>query len=90
VTASHGRIVIVAVFEETVAFNPSLLMLGEVEIVGSTAYAPGVFDRVIALMETGAYPTTGWVEHIPFDRVIPDGLEALRRGERTKVLVDLP
>ena len=41
-------------------------------------------------MADGHYPTTGWVDHIEFEQLIPEGLEALRRGERMKVLVDLP
>jgi (R,R)-butanediol dehydrogenase / meso-butanediol dehydrogenase / diacetyl reductase len=90
VTRARGRYVVIAVFEEAVSFNPGALMLGDGEIVGSCAYAPGVFERVIRLIGEGHYPTTGWVEHIDFEALIPEGLEALRRGERMKVLVDLP
>ncbi len=90
VAAPRGRLVIIAVFEKDVSFNPTQVLPGEVEIVGSVGYAPGVFERVIDLMAKGHYPTSGWVEHIALQEVISGGFEALRRGERVKVLVDLP
>ena len=80
----------IALFEHAVSFSPHYLLMNEAEIVGSMAYEPGVFDRVIELMVNGAYPTDGWVDHIELEQLIPEGLEALRRGERMKVLVDLP
>jgi (R,R)-butanediol dehydrogenase/meso-butanediol dehydrogenase/diacetyl reductase len=69
---------------------PFELITKEVEVIGSMAYAPGVFERVIDLMAAGHYPTDGWVEHIAWDDVVSEGLEPLRRGRRAKVLVDLP
>ena len=89
-TRARRRCVVIAVFEEPLSFYPGVLLRGDGEIVGSVAYAPGVFERVIHMMTEGHYPTSGWVEHIDFDALIPEGLEALRRGERMKVLVDLP
>ena len=90
VVRAHGRYTVIAMFEHPVSFSPHMLLMNEAEIVGSLAYAPGVFDRVIELMVKGAYPTDGWVEHIELENLISEGLEALRRGERMKVLVDLP
>lgn len=90
VTRARGRYVVIALFEQPVSLNPTMLLLGDTEMVGSMSYAPGVFDRVIELMTQGHYPTKGWVEHIELEHLIPDGIEALRRGERMKVLVDLP
>jgi (R,R)-butanediol dehydrogenase / meso-butanediol dehydrogenase / diacetyl reductase len=90
VTRARGRYVVIALFEEPVTLNPFVIQQGDTEVVGSLSYEPGVFDRVIELMADCRYPTTGWVEHIEFEQLIPEGLEALRRGERMKVLVDLP
>jgi (R,R)-butanediol dehydrogenase/meso-butanediol dehydrogenase/diacetyl reductase len=89
VAALGRRVVVVALFEEPVPFNPGVLLRGA-EVVGSLGYAPGVFGRVIDAMASGAYPTTGWVEHIPLAGLVADGLEALRAGTKMKVLVDLP
>jgi (R,R)-butanediol dehydrogenase/meso-butanediol dehydrogenase/diacetyl reductase len=47
-----------------------------------------VFARVIDLIDNGAYPTAGWVDHIGLDgvtNVLPD----LRAGRHMKILVDL-
>jgi hypothetical protein len=40
-------------------------------------------------MSAGTYPMTGWVETIPFARLLSDGFERLRRQEGMKILVDL-
>ena len=90
VTRARGRYVVIALFEQAVSLNPTMLLLGDTEIVGSMSYGPGVFEQVIDFMTKGAYPTDGWVEHILLDDVITEGFDALRRGERMKVLVDLP
>jgi (R,R)-butanediol dehydrogenase/meso-butanediol dehydrogenase/diacetyl reductase len=89
VTALGRRVVVVALFEEPVPFNPGVLLRGA-EIVGSLGYAPGVFAQVIDAMAAGRYPVDGWVEHIPLDDLVAGGLEALRAGRKMKVLVDLP
>jgi len=65
------------------------MMLNEIELRGSMGYENGVYEQVIELMDQGHYPTHGWVEHIPWDAVVEDGFEPLRRGERMKVMVDV-
>jgi (R,R)-butanediol dehydrogenase/meso-butanediol dehydrogenase/diacetyl reductase len=89
VAALGRRVVVVALFEEPVPFNPGVLLRGA-EVVGSLGYAPGVFGQVIDAMASGHYPTEGWVEHIPLADLVTEGLEALRAGTKMKVLVDLP
>ncbi|HZP31606.1 MAG TPA: 2,3-butanediol dehydrogenase [Acidimicrobiia bacterium] len=89
VVAGLGRrVVVVALFEEPVPFNPGVLLRGA-EVVGSLGYAPGVFGRVIDAMAAGHYPSDGWVEHIALAELVEAGFEALRAGRKTKVLVDL-
>ena len=89
VAALGGRVVVLALFEEPVPFNPGVLLRGA-EVVGSLGYAPGVFGRVIDAMSAGRYPSVGWVDRIPLHDLVDDGIEALRAGQRMKVLVDLP
>jgi (R,R)-butanediol dehydrogenase/meso-butanediol dehydrogenase/diacetyl reductase len=86
---ARGRLVVVAVYEDELSWNPTQMMLNEVELRGSMGYEMGVYEAVIDLMEQGHYPTTGWVEHIPWSAVVDEGFEPLRRGERMKVLVDV-
>jgi (R,R)-butanediol dehydrogenase/meso-butanediol dehydrogenase/diacetyl reductase len=86
---ARGKLVVVAVYEDELAWNPTSMMLNEVELRGSMGYETGVYEQVIALMAQGHYPTNGWVEHIPWGAVVDDGFEPLRRGERMKVMVDV-
>ncbi|MEI8001749.1 MAG: alcohol dehydrogenase catalytic domain-containing protein [Actinomycetes bacterium] len=87
--AARGRLVIVAIYEEIVPWQPAMLMMDELEIRSALAYQPGVFEAVLDLMAEGHYQPNGWVEHIPLDAVVDEGFVPLRRGERLKVLVDV-
>ena len=40
-------------------------------------------------MAKGSYPLDGWVETIPFDGILDQGFERLRRQEGMKILVDV-
>jgi hypothetical protein len=40
-------------------------------------------------MARGSYPLEGWVETIPFEGVIEQGLERLRRQQGMKLVVDV-
>lgn len=62
----------------------------EISITGSVAFVPSDFDEVMRLMAAGAYPTDGWVEHVPLAQVLTEGFEPLLAGRKTKVLIDLP
>jgi (R,R)-butanediol dehydrogenase/meso-butanediol dehydrogenase/diacetyl reductase len=90
VAGARGRVVVLAVYEHKVGFNPSMMMMDEVELRGALGYEDGCYETVIDLMAAGHYPTTGWVEHIPWSGLIDEGFGPLRRGERMKVMVDLP
>jgi (R,R)-butanediol dehydrogenase / meso-butanediol dehydrogenase / diacetyl reductase len=87
VTGRKGRFVTLAAYIEPVAYNPTDLMMREVEILASFSNC-GDFAPVLEHMASGRYPTDGWVEHVPFE----DHLEAYERlHERSamKLLVDL-
>ncbi|QFU92214.1 Acetoin dehydrogenase operon transcriptional activator AcoR [Amycolatopsis sp. YIM 10] len=57
-------------------------------IRGSLCYTARDYEAVIGLMAAGHYDTTGWVEHIPLDKVVDEGFAALHAGLKMKVLVD--
>jgi (R,R)-butanediol dehydrogenase/meso-butanediol dehydrogenase/diacetyl reductase len=86
---ARGKLVVVAVYEDELSWNPTQMMINEIELRGSMGYEMGVYETVIELMDQGHYPTTGWVEHIPWSAVVEEGFEPLRRGERMKVMVDV-
>jgi (R,R)-butanediol dehydrogenase / meso-butanediol dehydrogenase / diacetyl reductase len=87
VAGTRGRVVTVAAYMEPVAYNPTDVMMRELEIVSSFSYN-GEFDAVIAQMAAGRYPTDGWVERVPFDEQL-GAYERLHRGEAIKLIVDV-
>jgi (R,R)-butanediol dehydrogenase / meso-butanediol dehydrogenase / diacetyl reductase len=87
-TRVDGTAVVVAIHHEPVIIPPFDLLMPEVHLTG-VALSVNAFPSVIAEMARGSYPLDGWVETIPFDRVLDQGFERLRRQEGTKILVDL-
>ncbi|MET8468696.1 2,3-butanediol dehydrogenase [Streptomyces sp. NPDC006422] len=81
-----GRLVVAALHEHPMDFQPTQLMMGETDIVGAVGYRPEEFDAVIAAMADGFYDTTGWVSELPLEGVV-DALHALRDGVGAKVLL---
>ena len=84
--AAGGRVVVAALHEHPMEFQPTMLSMGETEIVGAVGYQPEEFDAVIAAMADGVYDTTGWVEEIPLTGIV-DALHALRNGTGAKILI---
>jgi (R,R)-butanediol dehydrogenase/meso-butanediol dehydrogenase/diacetyl reductase len=67
---------------------PFDLLMPEVNLTG-VAMSAHAFPSVIEAMARGDYPLTGWVETIPFDNVVTDGIDRLRRQQGLKILVDV-
>lgn len=82
------NLVSVAIYERPLETSLIKLVMSETSIRGSLCYTGADYAAVIDLMSRGHYDTTGWVEHIPFDGIVDEGLSALRAGEKMKVLVD--
>jgi hypothetical protein len=57
--------------------------------VSGIALSNNTFPKVIAEMSAGTYPMEGWVETVPFERLLVDGFERLRRQDGLKILVDV-
>jgi (R,R)-butanediol dehydrogenase/meso-butanediol dehydrogenase/diacetyl reductase len=87
--APHGRVVLIAIFEQQPTIEPFDLVRRELDLVGAIGYNRATFQRVHDLMAEGKYPTDGWVEHVRFAD-LTDAIEQLRHGQRMKLLVDLP
>ena len=87
-TRVDGTAVVVAIHHEPVVVPPFDLLMPEVFVTG-VAMSVDAFPSVIAEMARGSYPLDGWVETIPFDGVLRDGFERLRRQEGMKILVDV-
>jgi (R,R)-butanediol dehydrogenase/meso-butanediol dehydrogenase/diacetyl reductase len=87
VAGTGSRVVTVAAYMGPVSYNPTEVMMREIEIVSSFSYN-GEFDAVIRHMAEGRYPADDWVEHVPFDDHL-GAYERLHRGEAIKLMVDL-
>jgi (R,R)-butanediol dehydrogenase/meso-butanediol dehydrogenase/diacetyl reductase len=87
-TAVDGNVVVVAIHTRPITIDPMQILMSEARITG-VALSCNAFPSVIQQMEAGAYPTQGWVETIPFKKLISDGFERLHRQEGTKILVDV-
>jgi (R,R)-butanediol dehydrogenase/meso-butanediol dehydrogenase/diacetyl reductase len=87
-TAVDGNVVVVAIHTRPLTIDPMQILMAEARITG-VALSCNAFPSVIEQMDSGAYPTEGWVETVAFDKLISDGFERLHRQEGTKILVDV-
>jgi (R,R)-butanediol dehydrogenase/meso-butanediol dehydrogenase/diacetyl reductase len=87
-TAVGGRLIVVAIHTRPIEVAPLEMLMSEVQISG-IALSCNTFPSVIAEMAAGTYPAEGWVETIPFERLLSEGFERLHRQEGMKILVDL-
>ena len=87
VTGRKGRFVTLAAYMEPVTYNPTELMMREIQIVSSFSNC-GDFAAVLDHMAKGRYPTEGWVERVPFDTHL-EAYDRLHHGTAKKVLVDI-
>ena len=86
-TGRGGRFVTLAAYAEAVAYDPTEIMMREIEIVSSFSTC-GEFSQVLAHLQAGRYPLEGWVERVPFDAQVA-AYERLRQGTAMKVLIDV-
>jgi (R,R)-butanediol dehydrogenase/meso-butanediol dehydrogenase/diacetyl reductase len=84
----RGKLVVVGVHEKPFDFNPTSLLLQEIDMIGSIVYDDADFDAVIDNMTQGRYETAGWVEHAPLSGLL-EAFEELRAGRKMKILIDL-
>ena len=87
-TRIDGTAVVVAIHHEPVVIPPFDLLMPEVRLTG-VALSVNAFPPVIAEMARGSYPLDSWVETIPFDGLIEQGIGRLRRQQGMKIVVDV-
>jgi len=87
-TRVDGTAVVVAIHHEPVVIPPFDLLMPEVRMTG-VALSVNAFPAVIAEMARGSYPLESWVETIPFEGIIEQGIEPLRRQQGMKIVVDV-
>jgi (R,R)-butanediol dehydrogenase / meso-butanediol dehydrogenase / diacetyl reductase len=87
-TRVDGTAVVVAIHHSPVVIAPFDLLMPEVYLTG-VAMSAHAFPSVIDEMMRGAYPLDGWVETIPFQNIVDQGFERLRRQEGLKILVEV-
>lgn len=78
----------VAIYDKPLPTPLINLVLRERRIQGTICYTGDDYRAVIDLMARGHYDTTGWVDTVPLSGVIEQGFEALRAGQKMKLLVD--
>jgi (R,R)-butanediol dehydrogenase/meso-butanediol dehydrogenase/diacetyl reductase len=86
-TGRKGRFVTLAAYMQPVSFNPSEVMMREIEIVASFSSC-GEFEPVLQHMAAGRYPIERWVERVGFKTHV-DAYDRLHRGSAMKILVDV-
>ncbi|MGQ4598937.1 zinc-binding dehydrogenase [Nocardia sp. R6R-6] len=84
----QGRLVVVAAHLAPVPIATNQLLMAERSITGSMGYHND-FPDVLRQLAAGAFPMDGWVQTIPFERLIAEGFEQLRSGRAVKVLVEV-
>jgi (R,R)-butanediol dehydrogenase / meso-butanediol dehydrogenase / diacetyl reductase len=87
VTGRRGRFVTLAAYGEPMSYNPTDLMIREIEIVSSFS-SSGEFDTVLGHMAAGEYPTDSWSETVSLDDHLT-AYDRLQDGRAIKVLVDV-
>jgi (R,R)-butanediol dehydrogenase/meso-butanediol dehydrogenase/diacetyl reductase len=87
-TAIDGNAVVVAIHTRPLTIDPMQILMSEARITG-VALSCNAFPSVIEEMAAGAYPAQGWVETVPFEKLVTDGFERLHRQEGTKIMVDV-
>ena len=87
-TKVDGKLIVVAIHTHPIEIAPMEMLMSEVQISG-IALSCNTFPSVIAEMAAGTYPAEGWVETIPFEKLLSDGFERLHRQEGMKILVDV-
>jgi (R,R)-butanediol dehydrogenase / meso-butanediol dehydrogenase / diacetyl reductase len=87
-TRIDGTAVVVAIHHHPLVIPPFDLLMPEVKLTG-VAMSVNAFPSVIAEMARGSYPLDGWVETIPFEGVVHQGIERLRHHEGMKLLVSV-
>jgi (R,R)-butanediol dehydrogenase / meso-butanediol dehydrogenase / diacetyl reductase len=86
--APQGKVLVVGIHERPMELNPTVLLLGEAQIVASLVYTDEDYRHVIDSMARGEITGDGWVDHAPLDDLLTV-YDELRRGARMKVLIDL-
>ncbi|HJQ46474.1 MAG TPA: zinc-binding dehydrogenase [Amycolatopsis sp.] len=86
--APQGQLVVVAAHLGPVPVDTNQLLMAERSITGSMGYHND-FPEVLRQLNAGAYPTDGWVQTIPFERLVTEGFERLTSGQAVKILVEV-
>jgi (R,R)-butanediol dehydrogenase/meso-butanediol dehydrogenase/diacetyl reductase len=81
-----GTLMVVALHERPMEFNPVALVWSELGMRGTLAYLQRDFDEVIDAMARGLYSMDGWVESVGFDAA-EQSMHRLRAGDGMKILI---
>jgi (R,R)-butanediol dehydrogenase/meso-butanediol dehydrogenase/diacetyl reductase len=86
----RGRAVVVAGSRQhDLTMTAHYIMHTEAEITGSVVFDRSDVEAVMMEMVAGGYPAEGWVEHVPLEQVVEEGIRPLQSRAKAKVLVDI-
>jgi len=83
-----GRLVVVAAHQRPLELSLPRLVWSERRLIGSLAHVRRDYDEVLGAMASGRYDELDWVSVRPLEGLI-EALHELRRGERTKILIEI-
>ncbi|MBK0418789.1 alcohol dehydrogenase catalytic domain-containing protein [Leucobacter sp. CSA1] len=83
-----GQILVVAMAASDIPLSITGLNVKEATLQGTHLYSTADFRVVLERFAAGEYSVDGWVETVPLRDLIDEGYEALRAGDRVKVLID--
>jgi (R,R)-butanediol dehydrogenase/meso-butanediol dehydrogenase/diacetyl reductase len=88
ILAPAGRLVVVAGHVAPVTIDTNQLLVGERSILTSVAYHDD-FPEVLRRQAAGDFPTDDWVESVPFEGCVDEGMARLAEGKAVKVLIEV-
>ena len=84
-----GSIIVIALYDDPITFNPTALVQREIRLEGSIAYTSEDFRDAVELLSKGIAQTAPLVTHRePLDRIGEAFTVQLRKEESIKVLVE--
>ncbi len=84
-----GTIVVLALYDDPITFDPTVLVQREIKLQGSIAYTSDDFREAVELLATGVAQVDPLITHRqPLDKIGEAFTVQLRKNESIKVLVE--
>jgi threonine dehydrogenase-like Zn-dependent dehydrogenase len=89
VVRAGGTIIVLALYDDPITFDPTVLVQREIRLQGSIAYTSEDFREAVELLSSGVARVDPLItHHQPLDRIDEAFSMQLRKNESIKVLVE--